>query len=309
MSDDDDDEDDDVDMMDKPNNASSSHTESVFTMTIAQDSKLDQIKNAFKKISNVYIHSIAIKQSKEIKDFHQAQYQTDYEQQSKIIRSFLAKQSQNQNKNKNASTQMELNRFSNIKYNMLKTVASPHLHRAIAPSKTKKKNKHNGIALSFDQKIEKMAAKKQKKTGPTPLKNKFKGLNLKKAIDDAAKQEDAPISNKSNTNEKKNANKPEKGGIAACFAKAASLPKSPPKEQKKTEEIVEEKAVKSKGDEITNFFESESKSKTEPKSKTKSTKKKKSQKKSGKKSAKKKKKKAKKKKKGSIKPAQKRKRG
>merc|ERR1711920_420341 len=143
-----------------------SHTESVYSMIIVEDSKLNQIKNAFESISNVHVHSIGIKQSKEIKDFHQAQYQTDYEQSSKLIRSFISNQDHPQNKNKNNSdtSSSEFNRFGNIKFDMLKTVASPNLHRAIAPSK---KKKDLPKAMSFDKKVEKVAEKIQKKNKKT----------------------------------------------------------------------------------------------------------------------------------------------
>merc|ERR1712157_98301 len=109
------DEDDDVDMEDKPAD-NTNHSDFIFTMMIVEHSKLEQIKQSFDKIDNVYVRSIAIKQAKEMKDYHMAQYQADYEQQSKLIHAFMANQDVNKNKNKNA----ELNPFSNIKYNMAK---------------------------------------------------------------------------------------------------------------------------------------------------------------------------------------------
>merc|ERR1712228_1127588 len=107
------------------------------------------------------------------------------------------------------------------------------------------------------------------------------------------------MGSESNKNEKKS----EKGGIAACFAKAANAKKSPPKNKK--DESIKDTDSKKKGDEITKFFESESSKKV----KTKSPKKKSVKKKKTKKKSTKKKKKKTKKKKGSIKPARKRKRG
>merc|ERR1712154_125733 len=135
----------------------------------------------------------------------------------------------------------DLNVFSNITNNQVKTMSSPHLHRALAPNsnkrdniksdKNKNKNKKQDT-LSFDDKIEKI---KKNKT-ETPLKHKFKGLNLQK------KEEPESKPKKTEKTEKK-----EKKGIAACFAKASNSKKS------ENEKVAKKKIS---GD-ITNFFDHE----------------------------------------------------
>merc|ERR1712154_125982 len=157
-----DDDDDDINM-ESVNDDLSSKT-SVFTILIVPHSQLKEIKCSFDSVQNIHVHSIAIKQSEQIGDFYQAQYETDYAQQLNVMTSFLSAQSLN-NHNNNKSVQ-DISRFSNIHNNQTQTVSSPHLHRALARTKQEKKNKNDqknkndkNKKMSFDDKIEKNGEK------------------------------------------------------------------------------------------------------------------------------------------------------
>eukprot|EP01083_Nonionella_stella_P081447 224374_1 len=273
---------------DSNTNNNNNSASSVFTLFIVSDQDLQSTKDSFDTITSIHIHSVATKQTQTVKDFYGAQYQADYDQQRDVMTKCLASHGST-----NAPSVHNIATWSDITNNQVRGQSSPHLNRALGRTKQEEKQMNlknkNEKKLSFKQKIDTINTNNTQ----TPLKAKFNNLQLQ----NEQKQESKPEPVPSNTNKPKP--KGNKGGIAACFAKAASANNKQPKKPENDAQDPKP-SKKKKADDITNFFgvqngckdKIQSKKISKPKKKTKKKKKKKA-----------------KKAKDSIEPARKRKRG
>jgi len=229
----------------------------VFTVLMVSDSKLQETQNSFDKLVDTHIYSVATNSARQIKDFYQAQYETDLTAMESV------------------QTMHELNRFSNIEYNEVKTLAPTLGTIKLSPNpKSTAKAARNNLAANITSNKN---TNTNTNTNSNSNKNKNTGIMLKKTSNEDGLQRAAK-------------KKAKHDAITDFFNKECEQKQKETPKEKEVEKAEQPQQTQSNGD-------------------NKDSKKPEKKKKDKKESKKKKKKKKSKKEVKSVQPARKRKRG